>query len=74
VPSLFTRMVTLVPLSLVESMCRAAPMDCALSCMPRIPNLPWQCFAPVGERWVADNAGKGPSREIYDYLTQLLEQ
>jgi TRAP-type C4-dicarboxylate transport system substrate-binding protein len=33
-----------------------------------------QCFAPVAERWIADNAGRGPSREIYDYLTQLLER
>jgi TRAP-type C4-dicarboxylate transport system substrate-binding protein len=33
-----------------------------------------QCFAPVAERWIADNAGKGPSREIYEYLKQLLGQ
>jgi TRAP-type C4-dicarboxylate transport system substrate-binding protein len=32
------------------------------------------CFAPVAEQWIKDNAAKGPSREIYDYLTQLLGQ
>jgi TRAP-type C4-dicarboxylate transport system substrate-binding protein len=32
------------------------------------------CFQPVAERWIAGNAGKGQSRAIYDYLTQLLER
>ena len=32
------------------------------------------CFKPVSGQWVADNAGKGPSQEIYDYLTFLCEQ
>jgi TRAP-type C4-dicarboxylate transport system substrate-binding protein len=32
------------------------------------------CFQPVAQQWIEDNAGKGRSQEIYDYLTQLTEE
>ncbi len=32
------------------------------------------CFQPVAQRWIEDNAAKGPSRNIYEYLTQLLDE
>jgi TRAP-type C4-dicarboxylate transport system substrate-binding protein len=28
-------------------------------------------FRPVAEQWIEDNADKGPSREIYEYLAEL---
>lgn len=32
------------------------------------------CFQPVAEQWIEENAAKGRSREIYEYLTELIEQ
>lgn len=32
------------------------------------------CFQPTAEQWIDANADKGPSEEIYDYLTRLSEQ
>ncbi len=32
------------------------------------------CFRPVAEQWIKENASKGRSQEIYDYLAELTAQ
>ncbi|MCE5254812.1 MAG: TRAP transporter substrate-binding protein DctP [Actinomycetia bacterium] len=32
------------------------------------------CFEPATQQWIRENADKGPSQEIYDYLRQLIEE
>ena len=32
------------------------------------------CFEPATQQWIRENAAKGPSQEIYDYLKQLIEE
>ena len=32
------------------------------------------CFEPSAEEWIRQNADKGPTQEIYDYLKRLVQE